>query len=106
VFRCCPRRRSPGRVAANFTAPAKQIADIFEKDTGHKAQLSFGATGKFYAQIKNGAPFDVLLSATTPRRPGWSAKAPPSPAAASPMPLAASYSGRPNRAMSMTGARC
>ncbi len=57
-------------VAANFTAPAKQIADIFEKDTGHTAQLSFGATGKFYAQIKNGAPFDVLLSAddATPAR--------------------------------------
>jgi len=57
-------------VAANFTAPAKQIAESFEKDTGHKAQLSFGATGKFYAQIKNGAPFEVLLSAddTTPAR--------------------------------------
>ncbi len=50
-------------VAANFTAPMKQIAADFEKDTGHKAQLAFGATGKFYAQIKNGAPFAVLLSA-------------------------------------------
>ncbi len=50
-------------VAANFTAPAKQIAADFEKDTGHKVALSFGATGKFYAQIKNGAPFEVLLSA-------------------------------------------
>ncbi|HLA33507.1 MAG TPA: molybdate ABC transporter substrate-binding protein [Rhodocyclaceae bacterium] len=50
-------------VAANFTAPAKRIAADFEKDSGHKAQLIFGATGKFYAQIKNGAPFDVLLAA-------------------------------------------
>lgn len=50
-------------VAANFTAPMKQIAADFEKDTGHKAVISFGATGKFYAQIKNGAPFEVLLSA-------------------------------------------
>lgn len=50
-------------VAANFTAPAKQIAAEFEKDTGHKAVLAFGATGKFYAQIKNGAPFEVLLAA-------------------------------------------
>lgn len=50
-------------VAANFTAPAKLIAESFEKETGHKAQLSFGATGKFYAQIKNGAPFEVLLAA-------------------------------------------
>lgn len=50
-------------VAANFTAPMKQIATDFEKDTGHKLVASYGATGKFYAQIKNGAPFEVLLSA-------------------------------------------
>ena len=50
-------------VAANFTAPMKLIAAEFEKSTGHKAQLSFGGTGKFYAQIKNGAPFEVLLAA-------------------------------------------
>jgi len=50
-------------VAANFTAPMKQIAAEFEKDTGHKAVLAFGATGKFYAQISNGAPFEVLLTA-------------------------------------------
>ena len=50
-------------VAANFTAPAKIIAADFEKDTGHKAALSFGSTGKFYAQIRNGAPFEVLLAA-------------------------------------------
>jgi hypothetical protein len=50
-------------VAANFTAPARQIALDFERDTGHQAQLAFGATGKFYAQIKNGAPFEVLLAA-------------------------------------------
>jgi len=50
-------------VAANFTAPMQKIAAAFEKDTGHKAVLSFGSTGKFYAQIKNGAPFDVLLAA-------------------------------------------
>lgn len=50
-------------VAANFTAPMKRIAEEFEKDTGHKAVLSYGATGRFYAQITNGAPFDVFLSA-------------------------------------------
>lgn len=57
-------------VAANFTAPMKEISAQFEKDTGHKAALSFGATGKFYAQIKNGAPFHVLLAAdaATPAR--------------------------------------
>lgn len=41
----------------------KKIAEEFEKDTGHKAVISSGATGKFYAQITNGAPFDVFLSA-------------------------------------------
>lgn len=50
-------------VAANFTAPMKQIAADFEKDTGHKVVASYGATGKFYAQIRNGAPFEVLLAA-------------------------------------------
>src|SRR5258708_35557334 len=50
-------------VAANFTAPMQQIAADFEKQTGHKAQLIFGATGKFYAQISNGAPFELLLAA-------------------------------------------
>ena len=57
-------------VAANFTAPMQKIVQAFEKDTGHKAQLAFGATGKFYAQIKNGAPFTVLLAADdeTPTR--------------------------------------
>lgn len=50
-------------VAANFTAPMQQIAVQFEKDTGHKAMLAFGSTGKFYAQISNGAPFDVFLAA-------------------------------------------
>ena len=50
-------------VAANFTAPMQKIAALFEQDTGHKAQLAFGATGKFYAQIANGAPFQVLLAA-------------------------------------------
>ena len=50
-------------VAANFTAPMQQIGAQFEKETGHKLVLSFGATGKFYAQISNGAPFEVLLTA-------------------------------------------
>jgi molybdate transport system substrate-binding protein len=50
-------------VAANFTAPMQRIAAEFERDTGHTAQLIFGSTGKFYAQIDNGAPFEVLLAA-------------------------------------------
>lgn len=50
-------------VAANFTAPIQAIAKDFEKDTGHKLVASFGATGQFYAQIRNGAPFEVFLAA-------------------------------------------
>jgi molybdate transport system substrate-binding protein len=50
-------------VAANFTAPMEKIAAAFEKDTGHKALLSFGSTGAFYTQIVNGAPFQMFLAA-------------------------------------------
>jgi len=57
-------------VAANFTAPMQKIAQVFEQETGHKAVLAFGSTGNFYAQIKNGAPFQILLAADdeTPAR--------------------------------------
>jgi molybdate transport system substrate-binding protein len=50
-------------VAANFTAPMKQIAAAFERDTGHKVTASFGSTGNLYAQIRNGAPFEAFLAA-------------------------------------------
>jgi len=50
-------------VAANFTGPMQEIAASFEKASGHKAKLIFGATGALYAEIKNGAPFDALLAA-------------------------------------------
>ncbi|MGH8438890.1 MAG: molybdate ABC transporter substrate-binding protein [Pseudomonas sp.] len=50
-------------VAANFTAPIQAIAKEFEKDTGHKLVVASGATGQFYTQIKNGAPFEVFLAA-------------------------------------------
>ena len=57
-------------VAANFTAPMQKIALAFEQESGHRLVLSFGSTGRFYAQISNGAPFNVLLSADdeTPAR--------------------------------------
>jgi len=50
-------------VASNFSAPMKSIASEFEKDTGHRIELIFGSSGKLYAQIVNGAPFQVFLSA-------------------------------------------
>ena len=57
-------------VAANFAGPMREIAQAFERDTGHKAVVALGSTGKLYAQIKQGAPFEVLLSADaqTPAR--------------------------------------
>ena len=59
----CPAQVVEVAVAANFAAPMKQIASSFELASGYKIALSVGATGKFYAQIKNAAPFDILLSA-------------------------------------------
>ncbi|EIK97047.1 molybdenum ABC transporter periplasmic molybdate-binding protein [Pseudomonas sp. M47T1] len=50
-------------VAANFTAPIQAIAKAFEADTGHTLVAAYGATGQFYTQIKNGAPFEVFLAA-------------------------------------------
>ena len=57
-------------VASNFAAPMKQLAAQFEHATGHTLTISTGATGKFYAQIKHGAPYDVFLAADadTPAR--------------------------------------
>jgi len=57
-------------VAANFAAPFTKIGEQFTAATGHVLKVSSGATGKFYSQIVNGAPFEVLLSADdeTPRK--------------------------------------
>lgn len=57
-------------VASNFAAPMQKIAAAFAQDTGHRARLAFGSTGKFYAQVRHGAPFQVLLAADseTPAR--------------------------------------
>src|SRR6266571_4461721 len=54
-------------VAANFTEAAKEIAAAFKAKTGHEAVLSFGASGQFYTQITQGAPFQVFLSADESR---------------------------------------
>jgi molybdate transport system substrate-binding protein len=59
--------RTTVAVAANFAEPAKAIAARFKARTGHEAVLSFGASGQFYAQIANGAPFEVFLSADRER---------------------------------------
>jgi len=50
-------------VAANFAAPLTRIGEGFTAATGHTLKVSVGATGKFYAQIVAGAPFEVLIAA-------------------------------------------
>lgn len=64
------RAQAPVRVAvaANFSEPAAQLARAFEQQhPGAKVELSSGSSGKLYAQITNGAPFDVFLSADADR---------------------------------------
>jgi molybdate transport system substrate-binding protein len=62
-----PAAQTNVAVAANFTEAAKEIAAAFKAKTGHEAVLSFGATGQFYTQITQGAPFQILLSADDAR---------------------------------------
>ncbi len=52
-------------VAANFVETAEVLLPAFRAATGHDLQLTTGSTGKLYAQISEGAPFDLLLSADT-----------------------------------------
>lgn len=54
-------------VAANFTEVAEELEKDFERQSGHTVTLVAGSTGKLYAQIANGAPFDILLSADQER---------------------------------------
>lgn len=54
-------------VAANFAEPIKAIAAVLKKTTGHTLKVATGASGALYTQIKNGAPFDVFLSADNER---------------------------------------
>ena len=55
-------------VASNFSEPAREIAARYQQRSGQQLILIFGATGKHYAQIKHGAPFDIFFAADA-RRP-------------------------------------
>ena len=57
-------------VASNFVAPFQHIAQAFTQATGHAVRVSGASTGKLYLQIRNGGPFEVMLSADdeTPRK--------------------------------------
>lgn len=54
-------------VAANFTDATRDIIPLFEKATGYTVKPSFGSTGKLYAQIEHGAPFELFLAADSER---------------------------------------
>jgi molybdate transport system substrate-binding protein len=56
--------------ASDLQSALPAIVSAFEKETGRKVTLTFGSSGNFFAQIQNGAPFDVFLSADIdyPRR--------------------------------------
>ena len=54
-------------VASNFSRPMQELAAKFEKEGGHKVTLAFGSSGKHYAQIRNGAPFDAFFAADRER---------------------------------------
>ena len=54
-------------VASNFVPVAEEIGVRFAEQTGHEVRISPGSTGKLYAQISNGAPYDVFLSADSDR---------------------------------------
>ena len=54
-------------VASNFLSTIRQIKTEFEKETGHKILLSSASTGKLYAQISHGAPFEVFMAADSER---------------------------------------
>lgn len=54
-------------VATNFTEVLEHLSDTFEQTTGHTVVIVSGSTGKLYAQITNGAPFDVFMAADQAR---------------------------------------
>ncbi len=54
-------------VASNFVPTAREVVERFNATTNYRATLSSGSTGKLYAQIINGAPYDIFLSADAAR---------------------------------------
>lgn len=72
LLACAPSTEPAGQelrvaVASNFHAAAKKLAAEYERQSGIKVLLSPGSTGKHYAQIVNGAPFDIFFAADVDR---------------------------------------
>jgi molybdate transport system substrate-binding protein len=49
--------------AANIRVALTEVAEAFERETGHKVVLTFGSSGNFYRQLQQGAPYQLFLSA-------------------------------------------
>ncbi len=63
---CCPVVRAGEltiAVASNFTRAMDALITDFEAGSGHKVSVSYGSSGRLYAQIVNGAPFQLFFSA-------------------------------------------
>ena len=54
-------------VASNFASTANKLVNVFEKETNYRIKLAIGSTGKHFAQIRNGAPYDAFLAADKER---------------------------------------
>src|SRR5512137_962207 len=65
LFTSVAAAQAPLRIAAasDLQAVFPVLTARFERDTGHKVDVSFGSSGNFFAQIQNGAPFDLFFSA-------------------------------------------
>tara|TARA_B100001057_G_scaffold111956_2_gene110092 strand:- start:4186 stop:5052 length:867 start_codon:yes stop_codon:yes gene_type:complete len=50
-------------VASNFSGPMSELSNRFESQTGHEIQVAYGSSGRLFAQIRSGAPFQIFLSA-------------------------------------------
>jgi molybdenum ABC transporter, periplasmic molybdate-binding protein len=85
-------------VAANFTSTMNELVAEFEKSSGHKVDLSSASTGKIYAQIVNGAPYQAFFAAdqTTPEKLESAGKAVPGSRFTYAIGALALWSAKPN----------
>ena len=63
VSASCPAQEITLAAAADLQFAFQDVAARFQQDTGHNVKLIFGSSGNFFAQIQNGAPFDIFFSA-------------------------------------------
>ncbi|MEN8177583.1 MAG: molybdate ABC transporter substrate-binding protein [Pseudomonadota bacterium] len=64
---CAAAEQISVAVASNFTPTLRLLAEAFEAQSGHRLRISSASTGKLYAQINHGAPFDLFLAADVER---------------------------------------